>query len=344
MQNKNIHKNILITGGAGFIGSHLVNMMVRQYPESQIINLDALTYAADLSRLKESEKSPNYTFIKGDIRDEKLITEIFEKYQIDGVMHLAAESHVDNSISGPKLFMETNIMGSYNLLNAARRLWQDKPGCLKDDFNHARFLHVSTDEVYGSLGAEGYFLEESPYSPNSPYSSSKAASDMIARSYFHTYGLPIIISNCSNNYGPYQHDEKLIPTVIRKALNNEPIPIYGSGSNIRDWLYVVDHSIALDAAFKKGKPGEKYNIGTNNEKNNLELAKLICNILDEIYPKNKASYEELITFVEDRAGHDFRYAIDSGKAKSDLGWSPQYSFEESLKKTVEWYSEIYKNN
>ncbi len=335
------YKNILITGGAGFIGSHLTNMMVSKYPESRIINLDALTYAADLSRLKDVVEAPNYLFIQGDIRDEKLVSEIFEKYQIDGVMHLAAESHVDNSISGPKLFMETNIMGSYNLLDAARRLWQENPGYLRDDFKHAKFLHVSTDEVYGSLGGEGYFSEDTPYAPNSPYSSSKAASDMIARSYFHTYALPVVISNCSNNYGPFQHDEKLIPTVIRKALNAEPIPIYGAGLNIRDWLYVVDHAIALEEVFRQGSLGEKYNIGTNNEKNNLEITKLICGILDELCPRKEGSYSEFIAFVQDRAGHDFRYAIDSRKISSELGWAPKHSFDEALKETVLWYIKEY---
>ena len=337
MRNKNIYKNILITGGAGFIGSHLTNMMATTYPDSTIVNLDALTYAADLSRLIKLKENPNYVFIEGDIRDEQLIKQIFEQYQIDGVMHLAAESHVDNSISGPKVFMETNIMGTYNLLDAARSLWQNKPGHLKDSFKHAKFLHVSTDEVYGSLGKEGYFLEETPYAPNSPYSSSKAASDMIARSYFHTYGFPVVISNCSNNYGPFQHAEKLIPTVIRKAINSENIPIYGSGTNIRDWLYVVDHAVALDLILQKGVPGQKYNIGTNNEKSNLDLAKLICAILDEMLPRDKGSYAQLITFVEDRAGHDFRYAIDSTKIASELGWAPQYSFKEALEETVRWY-------
>ena len=258
---------ILITGGAGFIGSHLVKMMVFKYPQTTILNLDLLTYAADLSRLKEVENLPNYKFIKGDICDSSLVQDIFTQYNVDGVMHLAAESHVDNSISSPEIFVKTNVLGTQNLLDAARRLWLKDNNQLDENYLNAKFLHVSTDEVYGALGKTGYFTENTPYAPNSPYSASKAASDFIVRSYFHTYGLPVIISNCSNNFGPRQHDEKLIPTVIRKALNNERIPIYGSGANIRDWLYVTDHCFAIESIFLSGKLGESYNIGTNNEKN-----------------------------------------------------------------------------
>ena len=339
------YKNILITGGAGFIGSHLVNLMVDKYPQTRIINLDSITYAADISRVNVSRDKANYVFIKDDIRNENRVNEIFAEYSIDGVMHLAAESHVDNSIYGPKIFMETNIIGTHNLLSSARKLWQKEISELRPGFEHAKFLHVSTDEVYGSLGAEGYFSEETPYSPSSPYSSSKASSDMIAMSYYHTYQFPLVITNCSNNYGPCQHDEKLIPTVIRKALNNQSIPIYGNGSNIRDWLYVVDHATSLDLVFEKARIGEKYNIGTNNEKNNLELAKLICQHLDDMIPEKRSnainSYVDLISFTKDRAGHDFRYAINNTKIKSELGWSPKYSFEESLKATIEWYIRLY---
>lgn len=330
---------ILITGGAGFIGSHLVKMMVFKYPQTTILNLDLLTYAADLSRLKEVENLPNYKFIKGDICDSSLVQDIFTQYNVDGVMHLAAESHVDNSISSPEIFVKTNVLGTQNLLDAARRLWLKDNNQLDENYLNAKFLHVSTDEVYGALGKTGYFTENTPYAPNSPYSASKAASDFIVRSYFHTYGLPVIISNCSNNFGPRQHDEKLIPTVIRKALNNERIPIYGSGANIRDWLYVTDHCFAIESIFLSGKLGESYNIGTNNEKTNLDLAQGICQLLDKIKPRRDGNYSDLISFVKDRAGHDYRYAIDCSKITKELGWSPKYSFEISLEDTVKWYVE-----
>lgn len=333
--------SILITGGAGFIGSHLVNLLVKKYPKINIINIDSLTYAADLSRLKAIENSENYKFIKGDIRDESLIEKIFIENKIDGVMHLAAESHVDNSIKNPKIFIETNVIGTQNLLHAAKTLWLDSNNSLREEYKHSKFLHVSTDEVYGTLGKTGYFTEETPYAPNSPYSASKASSDMIARSYIHTFGLPVVISNCSNNYGPMQHDEKLIPTVIRKALESKEIPIYGNGENIRDWLYVEDHCLALELIFQKGLLGENYNIGTRNEKTNLDLAKKICQLLDEIQPKATGSYIDQITFVQDRAGHDFRYAIDHSKISNNLAWNPLYSFEQALQNTISWYIENY---
>lgn len=333
--------SILITGGAGFIGSHLVNLLVKKYPEVNIINIDSLTYAADLNRLKAIENNKNYTFIKGDIRDESLIEKIFIENKIDGVMHLAAESHVDNSIQNPKIFIETNVIGTQNLLHAAKSLWLDSDNNLRDEYKHSKFLHVSTDEVYGTLGKTGYFTEETPYAPNSPYSASKASSDMIARSYVHTFRMPIIISNCSNNYGPMQHDEKLIPTVIRNALEGNEIPIYGNGENIRDWLYVEDHCLALELIFQKGLLGESYNIGTRNEKTNLDLATKICQLLDGIKPKATGSYLDQIAFVQDRAGHDFRYAIDYSKISNNLSWNPQYSFEQAIENTISWYIDNY---
>jgi len=335
------NNSILITGGAGFIGSHLVNLLVKKYPQTNIINIDSLTYAADLSRLKEIENNANYTFIEGDIRDELLIDKIFVENKIDSVIHLAAESHVDNSIKNPKIFVETNVIGTQNLLHSAKKLWLDANNELRKEYQNAKFLHVSTDEVYGTLGETGYFTEETPYAPNSPYSASKASSDMIARSYFHTFNLPIVISNCSNNYGSMQHDEKLIPTVIRKALSGEDIPIYGNGKNIRDWLYVEDHCLALELVFQKGTLGESYNIGTKNEKTNLDLAKEICQLLDKAKPKSSGSYVDQVAFVQDRAGHDFRYAIDHSKISNELGWNPQFSFEQALQNTIDWYIKTY---
>lgn len=332
---------ILITGGAGFIGSHLVKRLVLKYPQSKIINLDVLTYAADISRLREIINNDNYYFIEGDIRDESLVQDIFKQHKVNGVLHLAAESHVDNSITSPKIFVETNILGTQNLLDAAKNLWMKGNGQLNRVYQNAKFLHVSTDEVYGSLGDTGYFTETTPYAPNSPYSASKASSDLLARSYFHTYGMPIVISNCSNNYGPWQHDEKLIPTIIRKALAGQKIPIYGDGANIRDWLYVDDHCIAMEDIFQQGKPGESYNVGSSNEQNNLDLTRMICKLLDNIKPKAEGNYSELISFVKDRAGHDYRYAIDPDKITRELGWKPKYSFGESLEKTVKWYVENY---
>jgi dTDP-glucose 4,6-dehydratase len=336
------NKNILVTGGAGFIGCHLVEYLLNKHQTVRIINLDLLTYAGDRERLKDHEKNPNYTFIHGDIGDADLVSQIFAEHKIDGVMHLAAESHVDNSISGPRVFFETNVMGTQNLLDNAKKYWLEENGRLKSEFTAAKFLHVSTDEVYGSLGNTGYFTEETPYAPNSPYSASKAASDFAARSYFHTYGLPIVISNCSNNFGPKQHDEKLIPTIIRNAIAGKEIPIYGNGKNIRDWLYVSDHCAALDRIFEKGKTGESYNIGTHNEKTNIEIATIICEILDEILPV-ASSYKEQITYVRDRAGHDFRYAIDNSKICQKLGWAPEGLFNQDLKTTIEWYVTKYTN-
>jgi dTDP-glucose 4,6-dehydratase len=336
-----LNNSILITGGAGFIGSYLAKLLVKKYPKTHIINIDSLTYAADLSRLKEIEGYKNYQFIQGDIRDAALINKIFVENKIDGVIHLAAESHVDNSIKNPQIFIETNVIGTQNLLLCAKENWLEDNNRLRDGYKNARFLHVSTDEVYGALGKTGYFTEETPYAPNSPYSASKASSDMIARSYFHTYGLPVIISNCSNNYGPMQHNEKLIPLVIKKALNNQEIPIYGNGKNIRDWLYVEDHCFALELIFQTGSLGEKYSIGAKNEKTNLELVQNICKQLDEIKPKISGIYSDQIAFVKDRAGHDFRYAINFSKISKELGWSPKYSFDQALKNTISWYIENY---
>lgn len=335
------NNSILITGGAGFIGSHLVNLLVKKYPQTNIINIDSLTYAADLSRLKNIEDESNYQLIEGDIRDELLVNKIFVENEIDGVIHLAAESHVDNSIKNPKIFVETNVIGTQNLLHSAKNLWLNDNNELRAEYKNSKFLHVSTDEVYGTLGKTGYFTENTPYAPNSPYSASKASSDMIARSYFHTFNLPVFISNCSNNYGPMQHDEKLIPTVIRKALNGQEIPIYGNGENIRDWLYVEDHCLALELIFQAGVSGESYNIGTKNEKTNLNLANEICQLLDKSNPKSSGSYIDQITFVQDRAGHDFRYAIDYSKISNKLGWEPKYSFEQALKNTINWYVDNY---
>jgi dTDP-glucose 4,6-dehydratase len=336
------NKNILITGGAGFIGSHLVEYLLLKYSATKIINLDNLTYAGDVARLEECSSNPNYTFIQGNICDAELIEGIFKQYNIDGVIHLAAESHVDNSISNPRIFFETNILGTQNLLDVARKFWQVKNNEMKSEFECAKFLHVSTDEVYGSLQDTGYFTEETPYAPNSPYSASKAGSDFVARSYFHTYNLPVIISNCSNNFGPKQHDEKLIPTIIRNAIAGKQIPIYGNGKNIRDWLYVTDHCTALDVIFQNGLVGESYNIGTHNEKTNIEIANLICEILDEIKPLED-SYKDQISYVQDRAGHDFRYAIDNNKIRSKLKWEPKGTFINDLKATVKWYVTRYKN-
>jgi dTDP-glucose 4,6-dehydratase len=337
-------KNILVSGGAGFIGSNFVEYFCSKYPEYQIVNLDKLTYAGNPEYLKEVEKKANYSFIKGDIVDRKLVEELFDKYAFHGVIHFAAESHVDNSIEGPAAFIETNIVGTFILLDCARKHWMKGPGDLKDEFNDARFLHVSTDEVYGSLGSSGLFSETTPYAPNSPYSASKASSDFIVRSYFHTYKMPVVTTNCSNNYGPKQHDEKLIPTIIRKAIGNEAIPIYGDGSNVRDWLYVLDHCKGIDLAFHKGRLGETYNIGGRNERNNNQIAEKICAILDTIRPKKEGiSYQEQIKYVKDRAGHDKRYAIDASKIENELGWKADENFDSGILKTVEWYLNKYES-
>lgn len=334
-------KTILVTGGCGFIGSNLVLDMVKKN-QFKVINLDKLTYAADKSQLSEVENHPNYTFVQGDICDRQFVNDLFKKYQIDGVMHLAAESHVDNSISNPDVFIQTNVNGTFNLVDAAYKTWMTKPHQYKPEYQGARFLHVSTDEVYGTLGDTGFFTEETPYAPNSPYSASKASSDMIIRAYHHTYGMNTVITNCSNNYGPRQHDEKLIPTVIRSALREKTIPVYGNGKNIRDWLYVLDHAYGIQAAFLKGQSGESYNIGSRNEKQNLDLVHAICKKLDEVRPRNNGQkYADLIQFVTDRPGHDWRYAIDSTKIETQLGWKPEFSFEKALSETINWYMKKY---
>lgn len=338
-------KNILITGGAGFIGSNFVEYFAEKHPDYHVVNIDKLTYAGNLEHLKEVEKKSNYSFIKGDIVDRELIQELFKKYNFHGIIHFAAESHVDNSISGPEAFIQTNINGTFVLLDCARQHWMNGPNSIKDEFKDARFLHISTDEVYGSLGDEGLFTEETPYAPNSPYSASKASSDFIVRSYFHTYGMQVVTTNCSNNYGPKQHDEKLIPTIIRKALNNENIPIYGDGKNVRDWLYVLDHCKGIDIAFHNGRFGETYNIGGRNERNNNQIVDRICTILNEIQPKEDGTkYHDLICFVKDRAGHDQRYAIDADKIESELGWKADENFESGILKTVQWYINKYLSN
>jgi len=332
-------KTILITGGAGFIGSNFVVHMADKYPEYNLINLDKLTYAANLDYCKECEEKENYTFIQADICDRKKIEEIFEEHNVTDVIHLAAESHVDNSITGPAAFIETNIVGTFNLIDIARNHWLEKPGLFKQGCENNRFHHVSTDEVYGDLDDDGSLFEEiTPYAPSSPYSASKASSDMIVRAYKRTYGMNITVSNCSNNYGPKQHNEKLIPTVIRKCLNGENIPVYGQGSNIRDWLYVLDHAKAIDLIFHNGKDGETYNVGGRNERTNLQIVAKICELLDQKAPKEDGSkYYDLITFVEDRAGHDFRYAIDATKLENELGWLADENFDTGIVKTVDWY-------
>ncbi len=333
-------KTILVTGCAGFIGSNFVPYFLDTYEDYQIINLDLLTYAGDLQNLQEVEGHPRYKFIKGDICNRDLVEFIFHEYDVRGVIHFAAESHVDNSIKNPGVFVETNVNGTYTLVDVAKNYWMEKPFVYKKAYEGCRFHHISTDEVYGTLGETGLFTEETPYAPNSPYSASKASSDMIVRSYHHTFGLNTVITNCSNNYGPKQHDEKLIPTIIRNALNGTPIPIYGDGKNIRDWLYVRDHCTGIDRAYHNGKAGETYNIGGRNERDNLYIVNKICEILDEKVPAEK-SYKELITFVEDRAGHDRRYAIDATKIENELGWKADENFESGIVKTIEWYLEKY---
>ena len=333
---------ILVTGGCGFIGSHLIELLLHS-TEFTIINLDKLTYAGNLDNTAEFNDHPRYTFIQDDICNQHTINQIFNDYNIQGIFHLAAESHVDNSISGPEVFIDTNVKGSFILFHTAYSVWMERPNKVKESYKNARFIHVSTDEVYGSLGDAGYFTETSPYAPNSPYSASKASSDMIARSYNETYGLNVVITNCSNNFGPKQHNEKLIPTIIRNALNETDIPIYGDGKNIRDWLYVKDHCNALKLIFEKGRAGQVYVIGGDQEYDNLSLSRSICNILDSLYSRStNDSYANLIRFVEDRHGHDRRYAIDSSKLKSTLNWKKEYSFEESLLSTVHWYIKNYK--
>ena len=333
-------KYALVTGGAGFIGSNYINHSVPK-EDFHYVNLDALTYAGDTRNISVSD-AENYTFVKGDICNEGLVAKLFQQYKFEKVIHFAAESHVDNSITNPAAFIDTNIRGTFNLLHAAYSLWMGGTFELKKDFANARFLHVSTDEVYGTLGEEGLFTETTPYAPNSPYSASKASSDMLVRSFFHTYGMPVVTTNCSNNYGPLQHNEKLIPTIIRKALNNEPIPIYGDGKNVRDWLYVLDHCKGINLVLEKGKLGETYNIGGRNERTNNYIAQKICSVLDEKKPKaDGASYSDLISYVKDRAGHDFRYAIDASKLENELGWKADENFESGILKTIDFYIERY---
>lgn len=337
-------KTILVTGGAGFIGSNFIPYFLDANPQINVVNLDLLTYAGDLKNLEEIEENDRYTFIQGDICDRELVEEIFNKYDINGVIHFAAESHVDNSIKNPGVFIETNVRGTFTLIDVAYKYWMEKPFRYKKEYKDSRFLHISTDEVYGTLGETGLFTEETPYAPNSPYSASKAGSDMIVRSYHHTYGINTVITNCSNNYGPKQHDEKLIPTVIRKAINGENIPIYGDGKNVRDWLYVLDHAKGIDLAFANGKAGEVYNIGGRNERNNNYIAKTICELLDSLHPKKNGSYLEQITYVEDRAGHDRRYAIDASKIEAHLDWKADENFETGIKKTIKWYLKKFKQS
>jgi dTDP-glucose 4,6-dehydratase len=324
------NKNIFITGGAGFIGSHLTRFFVNNYPRYTIVNLDKLTYAGNLENLRDIENKPNYNFVKGDIADAELVKGLFKEYNFAGVLHCAAESHVDRSISDPLAFVKTNVLGTVALLQVAKNAW-------KDNYQGKLFYHISTDEVYGSLGEKGLFTEETAYDPRSPYSASKASSDHFVRAFHHTYKLPVIISNCSNNYGPYHFPEKLIPLCIYNILNNKPLPVYGEGQNVRDWLYVEDHVSAIDLIFHKGKAGETYNIGGQNEWKNIDIVKELCRQMDQKLGRKKGTSEKLVTFVKDRQGHDLRYAIDATKLKNELGWQPSLQFEEGLSKTIDWY-------
>ena len=336
--NIKLMKTILVTGGAGFIGANFVPYFAAKYRDYQVVNLDKLTYAGDVNNLSECAGMANYTFVQGDICDAALMQSVFGTYDVRGVIHFAAESHVDNSITGPRAFMETNITGTFNLLEAARKQWMDSPKNYKAAYQDCRFHHISTDEVYGTLGASGLFHEATPYAPNSPYSASKASSDFLVRSYHHTYGMNVTTSNCSNNYGPKQHNEKLIPTIIRKCLAEQPIPVYGKGANIRDWLYVLDHCKAIDLIYHTGRAGETYNVGGRNEKTNIDIVREICTILDSKKPRaTGASYADLISFVTDRPGHDLRYAIDATKLETELAWKAQENFASGIIKTIDWY-------
>ncbi len=333
-------KTLLVTGCAGFIGSNFVPYFLDKYPDVRLVNLDLLTYAGNLENLAEIQGNERHVFVKGDICDRTLVESLFATYDIRGIIHFAAESHVDNSIKNPGVFVQTNVNGTFTLIDVAYKHWMEKPFASKRGYEGCRFHHISTDEVYGTLGETGLFSETTPYAPNSPYSASKAGSDMIVRSYHHTYGLNTVITNCSNNYGPKQHDEKLIPTIIRKALRRENIPIYGDGKNIRDWLYVLDHCKGIDLVYHNGRNGEVYNIGGRNERTNLQIVECICSLLDEMVPHSSLkSYKELITFVEDRAGHDRRYAIDATKIETELGWKADENFDTGIVKTVGWYLE-----
>jgi dTDP-glucose 4,6-dehydratase len=329
-------QNILVTGGCGFIGSNFVRLVLDRLSGTRVINLDKLTYAGNPANLKDIEGNPRYRFVQGDICDHALLEKLFAKERIDAVVHFAAESHVDRSIEGPAAFIQTNIIGTFNLLEAARRAWIS---CPQAQTSHCRFLHVSTDEVYGSLGETGFFTEETPYDPRSPYSASKASSDHLVSAYYHTYGLPILVTNCSNNYGPYQFPEKLIPLIINNALNGKELPVYGDGRNVRDWLYVVDHCTAILKVLGQGRVGETYNIGGNSERQNLEVVQTVCDILDEkvALMANGRARRSLIRFVKDRAGHDRRYAIDATKIQQELGWQPSVRFEEGIRLTIDWY-------
>jgi dTDP-glucose 4,6-dehydratase len=324
------NKKILITGGAGFIGSHVVRLFVKKYHRYLIVNLDALTYAGNLENLEEVGAAPNYKFEKGDINDEQRVADLFAQYQFDGVIHLAAESHVDRSILDPLAFVRTNVLGTASLLKASLAAWRKTP-------EGKLFYHVSTDEVYGSLGKEGFFTEETPYDPRSPYSASKASSDHMVMAWFHTYGLPVVLSNCSNNYGSHHFPEKLIPLMINNIINNQPLPVYGKGENVRDWLFVEDHARAIDTIFHKGRAGEKYNIGGFNEWKNIDIVHLLCGIMDKKLGRPEGESAKLISFVKDRPGHDLRYAIDATKLNKELGWKPSLQFEEGLERTVDWY-------
>jgi dTDP-glucose 4,6-dehydratase len=336
-----MQKPILVTGGAGFIGANFIQFLRSQHPQLEVVNLDLLTYAGRLENMEGFSDKPGYAFVQGDICDRVLVESLFGKHDFGGVIHFAAESHVDNSITGPEAFIRTNVNGTFTLLDVARQHWMNKPFAAKTGKGEARFLHISTDEVYGSLGAEGLFTESTPYAPNSPYSASKAASDMIVRSYYHTYGMNVVTTNCSNNYGPLQHDEKLIPTIIRNAMQGKPIPIYGDGLNVRDWLFVTDHCRGIWLAYAQGRAGETYNIGGRNERNNLYIAHTICEMLDKKRPREGGSYKDQITFVTDRPGHDRRYAIDASKIETEIAWKALENFESGIDKTIDYYINRY---